>query len=103
MEDERTAAISMEYVDGATLSYMRVQQPSKCFEVSDLIPWVSSLCDGLTYAHDTVGLIHRDLKPANLMLNSRSELKITDFGIACSFRESMSRVTCEHRVERSIT
>ena len=31
IEDERTAAISMEYVDGATLSYQRVQQPSKCF------------------------------------------------------------------------
>jgi serine/threonine protein kinase len=93
MEDERTAAISMEYVDGATLSYLRVQQPSKCFEVSDLVPWVTSLCDALTYAHDTAGLIHRDLKPANLMLNSRSELKITDFGIACSFRESMSHIT----------
>jgi serine/threonine protein kinase len=93
IEDERTAAISMEYVDGATLSYQRVQQPSKCFEVADLIPWVTSLCDALTYAHETVGLIHRDLKPANLMVNSRSELKITDFGIACSLRESMSCVS----------
>ena len=93
IEDERTAAISMEYVDGATLSYQRVQQPSKCFEVADLIPWVTSLCDALTYAHETVRLIHRDLKPANLMVNSRSELKITDFGIACSLRESMSCVS----------
>ena len=58
-----------------------------------LIPWVSSLCDALAYAHETVGLIHRDLKPANLMVNSRSELKITDFGIACSLRESMSCVS----------
>ena len=93
IEDERTAAISMEYVDGATLSYQRVQQPSKCFEVADLIPWVTSLCNALTYAHETVHLIHRDLKPANLMVNSRSELKITDFGIACSLRESMSCVS----------
>jgi serine/threonine protein kinase len=93
IEDERTAAISMEYVDGATLSYQRVQQPSKCFEVADLIPWVTSLCDALAYAHETVRLIHRDLKPANLMVNSRSELKITDFGIACSLRESMSCVS----------
>ncbi len=93
IEDGRTAAISMEYVDGATLSYQRVQQPSKCFEVVELIPWVTSLCDALTYAHETVRLIHRDLKPANLMVNSRSELKITDFGIACSLRESMSCVS----------
>lgn len=93
MEDERTAAISMEYVDGATFSWLRVQKPSKCFEVRELIPWVTSLCDALAYAHDSARLIHRDLKPANLMANSRSELKITDFGIACTLRESMHRVS----------
>ena len=93
MEDERTAAISMEYVDGATLSHLRVQQPSKCFEVEELVPWVTSLCEALTYAHESVRVIHRDLKPANLMVNSRSELKVTDFGIACSLRDSMNRVS----------
>jgi serine/threonine protein kinase len=93
IEDERTAAICMEYVDGTTLSYARVQKPSKCFGIPELIPWITSLCDALAYAHDSVGLIHRDLKPANMMVNSRSELKITDFGIACSLRDSMSRMT----------
>lgn len=93
IEDERAAAISMEYVDGATLSYLRVQRPNKCFEVSDLAPWMTSLCDALVYAHESVRLIHRDLKPANLMVNSRSELKVTDFGIACSMRDSMSCVS----------
>jgi serine/threonine protein kinase len=93
IEDEHTAAISMEYVDGATLSRMRVQKPSKCFEVGELIPWLTPLCDALTYAHESARVIHRDLKPANLMVNSRSELKITDFGIACSLRDSMSRVS----------
>jgi len=93
IEDERTAAISMEYVDGATLSYLRVQKPSKCFEVRELAPWVTSLCDALAYAHDSARLVHRDLKPANLMVNSRSELKITDFGIACTLRESMRCVS----------
>lgn len=93
IEDERTAAISMEYVDGATLSWLRVQKPAKCFEVRELIPWITSLCDALAYAHDSARLVHRDLKPANLMVNSRSELKVTDFGIACTLRESMHRVT----------
>jgi Protein kinase domain/PEGA domain len=93
IEDERTAAICMEYVDGATLSYARVQKRSKCFDPLDLAPWLTSLCDALAYAHESVGLVHRDLKPANMMVNSRSELKITDFGIACSLRDSMSRVS----------
>lgn len=93
IEDERTAAISMEYVDGATLSHLRVRQPSKCFEVEEIVPWVTSLCHALSYAHESVRVIHRDLKPANLMVNSRSELKVTDFGIACSLRDSMNRVS----------
>src|SRR5438477_1372933 len=93
IEDDRTAAICMEYVDSTTLSYARVQKRSKCFEPPELVPWLTSLCDALAYAHESVGLIHRDLKPANLMVNSRSELKITDFGIACSLRDSMSQAT----------
>src|SRR5438105_125248 len=93
IEDDRTAAICMEYVDGTTLSYARVQKRSKCFDALELAPWLTSLCDALAYAHESVGLIHRDLKPANMMVNSRSELKITDFGIACSLRDSMSRVS----------
>jgi serine/threonine protein kinase len=93
VEDEHSAAISMEYVDGATLSSLRVRKPNKCFEVEEIAPWVTSLCDALSYAHQSANLVHRDLKPANLMVNSRSELKITDFGIACTLRDSMSYVS----------
>lgn len=92
IEDEGTAAICMEYVDGTTLSSARVHKRSKCFGIPELVPWITSLCDALAYAHESAGLIHQDLKPANLMVNSRSELKITDFGIACSLRNSMGRV-----------
>ena len=93
VEDEHSAAISMEYVDGATLSSLRVKKPNKCFEVEEIAPWVISLCDALSYAHQSAGMVHRDLKPANLMVNSRGELKITDFGIACTLRDSMSYVS----------
>ena len=93
VEDAQSAAISMEYVDGATLSAMRVQKRAKCFAVSELAPWVTSLCDALAYAHESVRVIHRNLKPANLMVNSRMELKVTDFGIARTRRDSMSNVS----------
>jgi len=93
VEDEHSAAISMEYVDGSTLSSLRVKKPNKCFDVEEIAPWVTSLCDALSYAHQSAGMVHRDLKPANLMVNSRGELKITDFGIACTLRDSMSYVS----------
>ena len=93
IEDERSAAICMEYVDGATLSSMRVKKPSKCFEVEEIAPWVEAWCDALTYAHESAKLVHRDLKPSNLMVNSKGELKITDFGIACTLRDSMTYIS----------
>ncbi|MBA2241483.1 MAG: serine/threonine protein kinase [Chthoniobacterales bacterium] len=90
IEDGGTAAIPMEYVDGATLSALREWKRTKCFSVNEIAPWVTSLCDALAYAHDSARIIHRDLKPSNLMVNGQMELKITDFGIACRVRDPMS-------------
>jgi serine/threonine protein kinase len=90
VEDEQAAAICLEYMDGPTLSDTLAQKQSKCFGILELAPWIGALCDALAYAHESAGLIHRGLKPGNMMVNSRSEIKITDFGIAASLRDSMS-------------
>ena len=55
--------------------------------------WLESLFDGLDYAHKRKQIVHRDLKPRNLMLNSRGELKIADFGISRSISDSMTMLT----------
>ncbi len=89
VEDEQAAAICLEYMDGTTLAEAGAQKQSKCFGILELAPWIGSLCDALAYAHESASLIHRGLKPANVMVNSRSEIKITDFGIAASLRDSM--------------
>lgn len=84
LEDEDMAAIAMEYVDGSNLSELQVERPSRCFKPDELSEWLTSLCTALEYAHVVGHCVHRDLKPGNLMVNSRGELKVTDFGIACS-------------------
>jgi len=83
----------MEYVDGKTLSGLKADRPARCFSVSELAPWVTQLCEALNYAHTKARIVHRDLKPSNLMINSRGELKVTDFGIARSLSESRTRLT----------
>jgi serine/threonine protein kinase/Tfp pilus assembly protein PilF len=95
VHDERSGCISMEYVDGETLSNLRAEKDRKVFEAHELVAWMSQLCDALDYAHSHAKVIHRDLKPANLMVNQRGDLKIADFGIARSLADSATRLTGE--------
>src|SRR5256714_823853 len=91
----QSGCISMEYIDGDTLSNLRADKPHKIFEPHELTEWTSQLCDALDYAHNHARIIHRDLKPANLMVNQRGDLKISDFGISRSLSDSVSMLTME--------
>jgi|GEM_PF-3293507 len=93
--DEKSGCISMEYIDGDTLSNLRVDKPAQVFETNELADWTSQLCDALDYAHNHARIIHRDLKPSNLMVNQRCDLKVADFGIARSLNESVSVLTMQ--------
>ncbi len=95
VHDERSACISMEYIDGETLSNLRAEKEPKVFEPNELSGWTIQLCDALDYAHNHAKIIHRDLKPANLMVNKRGNLKVSDFGIARSLGDSLSKITME--------
>src|SRR5216117_85554 len=95
IHDERSGCISMEYVDGETLSNLRAEKEQKAFEPDEIATWMAQLCDALDYAHNRARVIHRDLKPANLMVNQRGDLKITDFGIARSLADPATRLTSE--------
>ena len=92
-QDDTCAAIVMEYVDGDSLSALKTHQTTGCFSVSALQVWAGHFCQALDYAHRQARVVHRDLKPANLMVNSRGDLKVTDFGISRSMSDSMTRVS----------
>ena len=86
------AFISMEYVDGPDLHFLRANRPTKVLPWNFLRPLVRQLCAALDYAHGEK-VIHRDLKPANLMLDSNERLKLADFGLACVVHDSLSRLS----------
>src|SRR5437773_2519770 len=95
VDNERTACISMEYINGETLSNLRAEKEQKVFEPNEIAVWTSQLCDALDYAHNHAKIIHRDLKPANLMVNTKGDLKVSDFGIARSLGDTVSHLTME--------
>jgi serine/threonine protein kinase len=71
--------LSMEFVDGENLASLlrRIGHlPGvKSLEIA------RKLCAGLAAAHEK-GVVHRDFKPANIMIDSRGQVLITDFGLA---------------------
>ena len=86
IKDQGLAAIAMEYVDGWSLATLRVDRPQQRYRLEEITPWVRHICAALTYAHTEPGILHLALKPANLMLNSRGQIKVADFGIARSLQ-----------------
>ena len=71
--------ISMEYVEGRTLSSM-LKEKGK-LHPAQAVGIVRQICEGLVVAHKE-GVIHRDLKPANVMIEAEGRVVIMDFGIA---------------------
>lgn len=45
---------------------------------------------GLCYLRDKQNVIHRDVKPSNILVNSRGEIKICDFGVSGQLIDSMA-------------
>src|SRR5438067_656645 len=93
VQDQNAACISMEYIDGDTLSLLRARKPNLVFAPAELRRYVAELCEALEYAHTRARIVHRDIKPSNLMINSRDEMKVADFGIARSLTDSVSMLT----------
>lgn len=93
VDDEEAAAISMEFVEGQTLSDLRLTRDPVVFTAEELAEILPGVCDALDYAHFQRKIVHRDLKPANIMVTKDKVVKIADFGISRSISDTMSRLS----------
>src|SRR3984957_12238989 len=86
-ESRGVVAIETEYVEGQSLSRLRLSRPNQVFEAQHLAMWLDALCEALAYSHTDLGLIHGDIKPANLIVDLAGNLKLKDFGIEACLAE----------------
>jgi serine/threonine protein kinase len=58
----------------------------------EVLPYLAQIAEALQYAHDQK-LVHRDIKPENMLLGRRSDVLLTDFGIAVAAQSTSMQQT----------
>lgn len=76
-----TIFIIMESLEGESLDALLDRKGGLPF--SRAISFLIQIGSGLAYAHDKK-IIHRDVKPANVFILKDDQIKLLDFGLACS-------------------
>ncbi|HSE37659.1 MAG TPA: protein kinase, partial [Blastocatellia bacterium] len=77
-EENGRTFIVMQHLEGETLASRLERGP---MELRDWFNVAVQVADALSEAHSR-GIIHRDIKPQNIMLTTRGQAKVMDFGLA---------------------
>src|SRR5690349_8153919 len=77
-EEDGHVFIVMQYVDGQSLAERIWKRPLPPAEVVNV---GLQTAQALAEAH-AAGIIHRDIKPQNIVITSRGQVKVLDFGLA---------------------
>lgn len=87
-EENNTAYIIMEYLDGCTLGeYLDINGKMDADKAIELI---TPVIESLNSVHE-VGIIHRDVAPDNIFVTKNGDVKLIDFGASRYATTSKSR------------
>ena len=89
-QDDQQTFFVMEYIDGESLSTCLKREVR--LTVPDALKVLLHASQGLEVAHGQ-GVIHRDIKPGNIMITSRGQVKVADFGIALANQDVSAKLT----------
>ena len=78
-EENNTAYIVMEYLEGCTLKEILEQEGKMDFDRA--VEYIVPILDALIQVH-SVGLLHRDISPDNIFVTNDGRVKLIDFGAA---------------------
>src|SRR5213083_932287 len=87
-EREGSCYFSMKFIDGGQLDEVAKRTPISTRNAAELI---AKLARTVHYAHEH-GILHRDIKPGNILVDTKGEPHLTDFGLA-RLLETKSTVT----------
>src|SRR5256884_6667848 len=87
-EREGSCYFSMKFIDGGQLDEVTKRTPISTRNAAELI---AKLARTVHYAHEH-GILHRDIKPGNILVDTKGEPHLTDFGLA-RLLETKSTVT----------
>lgn len=84
IHSEKTLTLVFEHLDQDLKKYMDSIGNNGMIPSQQAKWFMFQLLQGIAFCHDH-RVLHRDLKPQNLLINSKGELKLGDFGLARAF------------------
>ncbi|HYX50416.1 MAG TPA: protein kinase, partial [Ktedonobacteraceae bacterium] len=91
--DDDQPYLVMDYAPSGSL---REQHPAGLrLSMDSIVTYVAQIASALQFAHDK-GFVHRDVKPENMLIGTRSEILLSDFGISVFASRTEPEYTTNH-------